>query len=151
MVPPPARPRTGKRLLVAAVGVATVSFASTQGCEPEGGGYTIVTSGNLVAGPPYEAGTSAVTAPDARLPGPASDASVVDPRQPRPDAAAAEATRDAASVREARDAGLPTSGNLLPPPRDAAVGDAASKEAGRPVLPPSGNLLPAPPVQDKGR
>lgn len=45
--------RKRKRLLVAAVGVATISYTSSQGCERES--ITTTTSGNLVP-PPADAG-----------------------------------------------------------------------------------------------
>jgi len=91
MTQPPASPRKGKRLLVAALGVATVSFASGQGCGSDSGTERF-TSGNLIPAPPLEAGAF-----------------------PR-DAALPEALPDA----QAKDAGvLPPSGNLPPPPAPA--------------------------------
>jgi hypothetical protein len=154
MAPPTRSPRKGKRLLVAAVGVATVSFVSSQGCEPHTETFT---SGNLLPAPPYEAGISPVTSPDAAdhapldASGPLPTSGNLLPPQPLD---ASQTAMDAAHVAAStHDSSLPTTGNLLPPPRDAAIGDAAIKDAGRPILPPSGNLVPAPPMsaQEKAR
>jgi hypothetical protein len=88
MLAPASRPRQGKRLLVAAVGVATVSFVSSQGCQPRTETFT---SGNLLPAPPYEAGAEPVTLRDAgpelppsgNLPPEPSDASQpIDARPP---------------------------------------------------------------------
>lgn len=160
---PPAR--KGKRLLVAAVGVATVSFISGQGCEPD---TTSFTSGNLLPAPPLVSGSTpdagdASSVGDAAsdndvhttivvsgnlLPPPGTDAS-----QAALDAASQDAApQDAAPQNAARDTGLPTSGNLLPPPRDAAVADAAAQHGGRRIgMPPSGNLLPPVPAEKARR
>jgi glycerate-2-kinase len=69
MTAPPSSPRKGKRLLVAAVGVATVSFAACDGCGPR---VETITSGNLMPTPAQEAGAEPVTVSDAgheQLPG----------------------------------------------------------------------------------
>jgi hypothetical protein len=58
----PARPGR-KRLLVAAVGVATASFLGKQGCSSPPR-YETFSSGNLVP-PPHEAGASAASEGDA--------------------------------------------------------------------------------------
>jgi hypothetical protein len=68
------RERRGRRLLVAAIGVATVSYASSQGgCKREP--VSSFTSGNLIpppadAGPPPEQGidTAPLSITDAWLP-----------------------------------------------------------------------------------
>jgi len=135
-VPPPpeptSKPRKGRALLVAAIGVATMSYGGVQsGC-----GSTIVTSGNLVSPPPADAGAGDAGAGDA---GSDKDGSmpVSGNLLPPPE----------------DDAGIVTSGNLLPPPpldggpdagrvTDGAVPDAG--DAGDGSMPTSGNLLPPP-------
>jgi hypothetical protein len=69
MAAPPSRPRERKRLLVAAVGVATVSFVACDGCGPR---VETFTSGNLLPAPAHEAGPAPIAAEDAgheQLPG----------------------------------------------------------------------------------
>jgi hypothetical protein len=103
MAAPAAPERNRKRLLVAAIGVATISYASSQGCEPQP--TMTSTSGNLVPPP-----------------------------------------ADANPLPPARDAELPSSGNLLPPPpRDAGPPQDAAPDA----LPTSGNLVPPPPREKR--
>ena len=62
--------------MVAAVGVATVSFACSQGREPR---VETTTSGNLLPAPPQEAGFDPVTTGDADTPLPTSGNLVVVP------------------------------------------------------------------------
>jgi hypothetical protein len=137
--------RKGKQLLVASVGVATVSYLALQGgCVDE---ESIPLVANLLA-PPWDASVDTVTAADAALPGDAAlDALVTSGTllpPPPPPPSACDAATDA----------LTTSGNLLPPPPDLdaaqdAAADAASDAAARDAkadtsLPTSGNLLPPP-------
>jgi len=130
-VPPPpestAKPRKGRALLVAAIGVATMSYGGVQsGCST-----SITTSGNLVSPPPADAGTGdAGSDKDASMP---TSGNLLPPPEP--------------------DAAIVSSGNLVPPPPldggsdagpipDGAVPDAG--DAGDGSLPTSGNLLPPP-------
>jgi hypothetical protein len=140
--------RRGKRLLVAAVGVATVSYALGQaGCAddplptsgnlmaPSDGGLTVdeasvtgaADSGNLLPSPPgtitYTSG-NLLPPPDASLDA-ASDASDGDASDASDSSDASDAS-DASKPTDAQVDGqvIPPSGNLLPPP--------------------SGNLLPPP-------
>jgi hypothetical protein len=93
--------RKGKRLLVAAIGVATISYVSSQsGCKREPTSTT--TSGNLVP-PPAEAKP---TPPDDI--GVQSSGNLVPPP-------AADAGRGQDAAIEVP---LPPSGNLVPPPRE---------------------------------
>lgn len=123
------KPRRGRALLVAAIGVATMSYGGVQsGC-----GTTIATTGNLVSPPPAEAGAGDAGAGDG-----GSDKDGAMPVSgnllPPPET----------------DAGIVTSGNLLPPPpldggSDAGhVPDGAVPDAGDGSMPTSGNLLPPP-------
>jgi hypothetical protein len=106
MSQPPLRARTRKRLLVASVGVATVSFACTQKSER----YEISTSGNLVA-VPIEASVEPVAD--------AGSATTSGGRDAQPAAPESGNARDAASgdgdAKSARPHPLPTTGNLVPP------------------------------------
>lgn len=152
MEKPPAKPRRGKKLLVASVGVATVSFMALQvGCEGDDDApYPVA---NLLA--PVDASTDYATIRDATLDA-AGDAQIDSGRLlPLPPSANLLAIPLDASM----DA-IVSSGNLLPPmPSDAAT-DAASdaaqdahvKDATTPKdakvdtgLPISGNLIPIPP------
>lgn len=99
------RKRPGKPLLLATIGLATLSYASAQGCgddEPTG-------SGNLLP-PPQDAGLDA--SKDSGPPILLDSGNLLAP--PPQDAAADSALGDAAL-----DAQLPSSGNLVPPPPDA--------------------------------
>lgn len=141
----PERQRKRKRLLVASVGVATVSFMGLQtGCDDSDGQMTF--TANLLA-IPLDGSIDFATVPDAAtdartgntLPLPPSanllaipldsgardasaDALIVSGNlvAPPPPDAAADAANDAApkdgSIDDARvDTGIPASGNLLPP------------------------------------
>jgi hypothetical protein len=151
----PENQRKRKRLLVASIGVATVSFLGAQtGCNNEDD--TIKSIANLLV-PPFD------TSQDPSVPRDAEVDAFVPPGQ--------GLTLDAA-LRDAAGDALTTSGNLLPPPADAALGadaaadaarDAASdaaadaaKDAAPPKdtyidtgLPSSGNLLPPLPSGDR--
>jgi hypothetical protein len=151
--------RKGKRLLVAALGVATVSYLNAQGCTEETERFT---SGNLVPGPPDFVTTGDGGAADAAridtgidtgiptsgnlLPPPVVDTGIPTSGNLLPPPAvdaSADAAKDAAL-----DTGLPTSGNLLPPPPDAAVDAGKPKDAQvKDALPPVGNLLPPAPQE----
>jgi hypothetical protein len=145
--------RRRKRLLVASIGVATVSFMSLQtGCQDE----EPVTSGNLLPVPigsvkdPALAGDAAADA--------ATDALVTSGNLVAPPPTTGNllppAPIDAGPKDAALDA-LIVSGNLVAPPRDAAAdaSDGAAKDSGQArdaridtgIIPPSGNLVPAPP------
>jgi hypothetical protein len=148
----PQRQRKRKRLLVASVGVATISFMALHaGCsddEPVG-------SGNLLPPAPVDASTDPAIARDA-----ASDASsdalvssgnLVAPPPPTSGNLLPPAPVDASAQDAAKDA-LVVSGNLVaPPPQDASsdASDAALKDGSAPKdarvdtgIPSSGNLLP---------
>jgi hypothetical protein len=146
--------RKGKQLLVASVGVATVSYLALQGgCVDEA---DIPLVANLLA-PPWDASIDTVTTGDAALPADAAlDALVVSGNllpPPPPDAATDALTTSGNLLPPpppdaAMDA-LTTSGNLLPPPPPDATVDAAPDAAARDAkvdtgLPTSGNLLPPP-------
>lgn len=126
--------RKGKRLLVASIGVATVSYLALQGgCTDEE--ETITTVANLLA-PPLDASYESVTTGDASRPVDAGfDALVVSGNLLPPPF---DASSDA----------LITSGNLLPPPPPDAATDAAADAArdgqADVGLPSVGNLLPPP-------
>jgi hypothetical protein len=148
----PQNPRKGKRLLVASIGVATVSFLSLQtGCED--GQMTNVA--NLLT-PPVDTFHDPSHVPDAALDA-ASDALIPSANLLAPPGDAAFdaivptgnllAPPDASLHDAALDA-IVTSGNLLPPP-DAAADAAPAKDAAPAHdakvdtgLPTSGNLLP---------
>jgi len=122
--------RKGKALLVAAIGVATVSYL--KGCAED---HQSFSSGNLLPGPPdpaltRDAAADGAAPSDASLPGsgnllpPPGDASLP-----------------------------PVSGNLLPPPGDASLPPVSGNLLPPPPdasLPPSGNLVPPPPPSDAG-
>jgi hypothetical protein len=95
------RKRKGKRLLVAAIGVATASYVGSSGCNRAQVGTA--TSGNLMAPPPAEA---AVPSPDG-----AGDA---EPIQPSGNLMAPP--QDAAQVEPAVPEIPQATGNLMPPP-----------------------------------
>ena len=140
---PPAK-KPGKRLLVASIGVATITYVSSQtGCAAEHDDDPAV-SGNLISPPSVE--------PALRNDGGLLDAS--GNLLPPPDATIVTS----GNLLPPPDATIVTSGNLLPPPdasylQDAEPEDAATdaskpKDSGfdKDAFPPSGNLLP-PPVQ----
>jgi hypothetical protein len=130
--------RRGKRLLVASIGVATVSYLALQsGCTDLG--EETFTSGNLVA-PPLDASVEPVLPGDAARPADAGSDALIGSGNLLPPPA--DASSDA----------LITSGNLLPPPPEGgadaapdAVRDAAARDGQADVgLPSIGNLLPPP-------
>jgi hypothetical protein len=158
---PPEKPRKGKKLLVASIGVATVSFMNLQtGCEDSDDGQ-LTNVANLI-GIPIDSFHDPSLARDAALDA-ALDAFspvVISGNLLPPITATANllAPPADASFMDA----IVTSGNLLPPPdaaadaaSDAALDashDAAAKDAAAPKdakadtgLPSSGNLLPIPP------
>ncbi len=139
----PQQQRKRKRLLVASIGVATVSFMSLQtGCEDE---EQISSVANLVA-PPIDTFHDPSLARDAAMDALVTSGNLVAPPVVQPKDAAADA--------------LVVSGNLVAPPaRDAAAdaadsatdaaADGAAKDAAadaKIVIPPSGNLMPVPPL-----
>lgn len=138
--PRPPSKKPGKRLLVASIGVATITYVSSQtGCALEHDDDP-VTSGNLLSPPSVEPALRN----DGGLRDGAADAEIF-------------VSGNLVAPPYDRDATIVTSGNLLPPPDAATHRDAevdASKDAGKPkdsgldwdAFPPSGNLLP-PPVQ----
>lgn len=151
MTEPMSPKRKGKRLLVAAVGVATASYVSVQGCAEQ---YETVTSGNLLPGPPQfeqQDAEPAITrdaavTQDSSLP---TSGNLLPP--PPPDAMVSGNLVPPPPVDAAMDTSLPNSGNLLPPPPvDAAVDAGKPKDAQvKDALPPVGNLLPPPPPAAK--
>lgn len=146
MAQDPKQQRARKRLLVASVGVATVSFLSLQTACEDGDDH-ITTVANLLA-IPLDSSIDSVVVRDAST----------DARPLFPSANLIAIPVDAGPSDASGDA-LVTSGNLLPPlPRDAAT-DAASDAAADAAsdaatardakvdtgLPSSGNLVPVPP------
>ena len=130
-----------KRLLVASLGVATVSYLGMQAGCADGEEY-MTTISNLIA-PPGDASF---------YPWPGSDAAV--DAALGTDAQPPEAGGQDAALRDAAPDAIVTSGNLLPPP-DAAT-DAATQDASRAKdaqidtgLPASGNLMPMPPRESR--
>jgi hypothetical protein len=120
MAQDPKQQRARKRLLVATVGVATVSFLSLQtGCEDD---EYITTVANLLA-VPLDSSIDMAVVRDA-----STDATPL-----FPSANLIAVPVDSGPMDASGDA-LTTSGNLLPPPQDAS-GDA---------LITSGNLIPPP-------
>lgn len=131
--------RKGKRLLVASLGVATVSYLALQsGCTDDL--EDVPASGNLVA-PPLDASFETVTTGDASA-----------PRDAGLDALVGIGNLLPPPILDASSDALITSGNLLPPPpgtsSDAAVDGASDASAGDARtdtdLPTTGNLLPPP-------
>jgi len=122
----PERKRKGKRLLVAAVGVATASYVIGSGCGVQ---TSSTTSGNLVPPPPR----------DAAAPQQDEDAS---------DRMFLSPAGNLMARPEALDAALPSSGNLVPPPNSVPADrvDASSPEL---LQATSGNLMPPPPTKKK--
>jgi hypothetical protein len=153
MTQDPQRQRQRKRLLVASVGVATVSFMALQtGCEDTDG---LPYAANLLA-IPLDGSIDFATVADA-----ASDAQLDARPPPLPTSGNLVAIPYDAGLKDAASDALVTSGNLVaPPPPDAAAdaasdgatdaaSDAALKDAATPKdarvdtgIPSSGNLLP---------
>ena len=143
--------RRRKRLLVASIGVATVSFMSLQsGCQDD----EPATSGNLLplpVGSQNDPALASDAATDATMDALVTSGNLVAP--PLPPSGNLVAPPLDAAIKDAAPDALITSGNLVaPPPADAATdaaGDAAAKDAesdAKIVIPPSGNLMPVPPL-----
>ena len=158
---PPFKPkgRKGKALLVAAIGVATVSYL--KGCAEE---HQSFSSGNLLPGPPDPALTRDAAA-DGAAPSDASLPGTGNLLPPPGDASLPPVSGNL--LPPPPDGSLPVSGNLVPPPPPSDAGrlvDAAAlvdaelppapSDAGKPndaqvkdALPPVGNLLPPAPQE----
>ena len=151
--------RKGKALLVAAIGVATVSYL--KGCAED---HQSFSSGNLLPGPPDPALTRDAAA-DGAAPSDASLPGSGNLLPPPGDASLPPVSGNL--LPPPPDASLPPSGNLVPPPPPSDAGplvdagplkDAelppAPSDAGKPndaqvkdALPPVGNLLPPAPQE----
>jgi hypothetical protein len=122
------RKRASKHLLVAAMGVATVSYVSTQsGCAPD----TDVADEDPSNGAPYD-----------------DEAPVIDSAEQALSVSASAASATNIQVLTAPKIVLPPVGNLMAPP----VGNLMAPPVVKPpivvvpVLPPVGNLMAPPPV-----
>ena len=146
--------RKGKRLLVATIGVATVSYMGLHGGCTEDGEMVVVANllvppvetshdPSLVDASAHDAGQDALVGSGNLLPPPVTSGNLLPPPT---------------------DAALDASGNLLPPPTDASLDGAAdaATDAAHPAdaahpkdakidtgLPSSGNLLPIPPRETR--
>lgn len=147
MADDPQQQRKRKRLLVASIGVATVSFLSLQtGCEDA----EPVTSGNLLPVPvgsvkdPALAGDAAT---DAAMDALVTSGNLVAPPVVQPKDAAADALIVSGNLvaPPARDAAAEAADGATDAATDGAAKDAAQSDA-KIVIPPSGNLMPVPPL-----
>jgi len=142
----PHQQRKRKRLLVATIGVATVSFLGLQtGCRDE----EPVSSGNLLPPGAIDTSNDPTLARDAASSDPlVGTGNLVAPPPVSGNLLPPPTAVDAGPKDAALDA-LIVSGNLVaPPPQDAAAdaSDGAAKDAkvDTGIIPPSGNLMPAP-------
>jgi hypothetical protein len=139
------RKRAGKRLLAAAIGVASVSYVGTQsGCAPDASDE--------------ELGTSAAAEDDSVTPDVAENALIKAPelelQRALPTSGNLVPPQNISQIAISRDAVIavpikvfPPSGNLMPPP-GVLTPVVVTPVVVTPPLPPSGNLM-APPLLDQ--